>query len=41
MTDVVVEGSHKTVVCFQWRCSSVDGYGEDITDLNTVMGELL
>lgn len=41
MKEVFLDGRQRTVVSFQWR--GVDGieYGEDVTDLNTRMGQLI
>jgi hypothetical protein len=41
MNEVVINGRKKTVVSFQWRGEHGIEYGEDITDLNTRMGQLV
>lgn len=41
MKEVAVNGRLRTVISFQWRSKDRIEYGEDITDLNTRMGQLL
>ncbi|KAH6661583.1 hypothetical protein B0J14DRAFT_611993 [Halenospora varia] len=41
MKEVVINGRQRTVVSFQWQSKDCIEYGEDITDLNIRMGQLL
>jgi len=41
LKEVVIDGHKKTVISFQWRSKDCIEHGEDITDLNTNMGQLL
>ncbi len=41
MKEEIIDGSQRTVVRFQWCSEACINYGEDITDLNIRMAQLL